>query len=784
MASETTIAMSLVAKTSSFDRKMKRSTKRIDRMTRSTRMAAAGLKRMKAAAIGAAAAFVGLQGIRIASRAIASATRRSEDFNQAMLSSLAIMGDVSNMMQRRMTRAAFDAAAATKFASKDIADSYFFLASAGLKAEAQIAALPLVAKFAQAGMFDMRLATDLLTDAQSALGLTVQDAQENLKNMTRVADVLVRANTLANASVQQFSEALTKKAAAAARFLNIEVEETVAVLAAFADQGLKSSDAGTAFNIVLRELTTKSQTNAKAFREAGVRVFDYEGRLHSLSDVIGDLETSMAGLAPRQKKMLLLQLGFQDKSSVFIQTLIGMSQRIAEYKEELDKAGGTTEKVADKQLTKLKDQVARVEAAWTSLIIKLKLGEGAAIAVDGLNVVMDFFGDRMLRAQQKATLLWLALFPLEDKAKEVGAAFLDIGITIKRALGIRAEAAKTVENIEKVRDSLRKGFVQARKYKDGVKAMSAQEQIAAEIANDLATKQHKLIETLEKQVRVFGMSERQLAIYRLELVKADEATKAHANSLFDQMDAAKASAKALDDSARSTQGFADLLAATRAEFEDFGKSDIEKTLSRLVRAFKGVVLPKATINQIRIAAQALADLKQKASAFDTLKQKALSMIRATRTPLEKYNEEVALLHKAASTIDPNTGKALIDTDTLNRGLKLALERLRSLKREARDGFISGKREFIRTLGVTQFETGTNVAKKGSPLFKQFGKTPPGGILQGAPPNLFGGGPGRIHPRPITANTNTLAGSTAEAVLARIEALVRSGLTRAEKVRVN
>ena len=784
MASQATIAMTLVAQTAAFDRKMKRSAKRIDRMSRSSRVAAAGLKRMKSAAIGAAAAFIGMQGIRIVTRAIASATRRSEDFNQAMLSSLAIMGDVSNMMQQRMTRAAFEAAAATKFASREIAESFFFLASAGLKAEAQIAALPLVAKFAQAGMFDMRLATDLLTDAQSALGLTVQDAQENLKNMTRIADVLVKANTQANASVQQLSESLTNKAAAAMKFLNISVEEGVAVLAAFADQGIKSANAGTAFDIVTRELTRRSIENAKAFREAGIRVFDYGGNLRNLADVTRDLEDAMAGLAPRQRQMLLAQLGFTAKSSVFIKALIGMSEKIREVQAATEDSAGFTEKVANSQLTNLTKQINITESAWTALVTKLKLGEGAAIAIEALNLSMDIFGTGMKRAQKEATKLWLKLFPLEDKARAVSTAFLDIGITIKRALGIRA-VDKFAANIDQVDGVLRKGFVQARKYKDGVRAMSAQQQAAAEIAEEFAVKQHKLIETMEKQVRVFGMSERQVALYRLELVKADEATKAHANSLFNQMDAARASAKALEDSHRSMSRFTDLFDELNAAVRDFNLSSIEQEINLLKGAFTGDVMPKALIERIKRLAATLDELRNKADAFSDLKSQAMAMVRSTRTPLERFNEQVALLHKLAKAIDPVTGKPLIDTDTLNRGLEKARENLRAFKRDARDGFIQGKREFIRTLGVTQFETGMNVAKKGSPLFKQFGKTPPGGILQGAPPNLFGGGgPGRIHPRPITANTSTLAGGSAEAYLARIEALIRSGLPRIEKTRVN
>jgi len=52
---------------------------------------------------------------------------------------------------------------------------------------------------------------------------------------------LVGANTLANASVEQFSKSLTNMAAAALTNANKGLEEGVAILAAFADKGIKGA---------------------------------------------------------------------------------------------------------------------------------------------------------------------------------------------------------------------------------------------------------------------------------------------------------------------------------------------------------------------------------------------------------------------------------------------------------------------------------------------------------------------------------------------------------------
>ena len=278
-------------------------------------------------------------------------------FDDALTQSLAIMEDVSDAMRKDMAKAAKDVALTTRFSAKDAAASYFFLASAGLDAKQSIEALPLVAQFAQAGMFDMAQATDLLTDAQSALGLTVKDdVAANMRNMVRVSDTLVAANQKANASVQQFSEALTNRAGAALRDLGKDVEEGVAVLAAYAQQGEKGQRAGEQLNIVLRDLQKATLNNRAAFDRAGVTVFDTSGEMANLGEIIGDLEDHLAGLSDEQRRVALTTLGFQERSLSSLVTLMGTSDAIRDYEAALRDATGTTQAVAEKQLQSLAAQ--------------------------------------------------------------------------------------------------------------------------------------------------------------------------------------------------------------------------------------------------------------------------------------------------------------------------------------------------------------------------------------------------------------------------------------------
>ena len=305
-------------------------------------------------------AKVGVAGLGLAmigvAKAVSSSISAFADFDDKLTQSLAIM-KTTEEQNAQMARTARQVATETAISATDSAEAYFFLASAGLDAEQSIAALPQVARFAQAGMFDMATATDLATDAQSALGLTVKDAQQNLQNLTRVTDVLVKANTLANATVQQFSEALTTKAGAALKVVNKDIEEGVAVLAAFADRGVKGAEAGDKLNQILRDIPRATAKNSEEFEKLGLQLFDNEGNMRNVADVIEELDRVLGPMSDELKASTLDQLGLNRGVADGIKILSGATDQIRNYENELRKSAGTTAEIAEKQLESFKAQV-------------------------------------------------------------------------------------------------------------------------------------------------------------------------------------------------------------------------------------------------------------------------------------------------------------------------------------------------------------------------------------------------------------------------------------------
>ena len=332
------------------------------------------------------------------------------DFDSKLQQSVSIMGDVSDAMREDMSDAAREVAKVTTFSADQAAESFFFLASAGLDAEQSIAAMPRVAQFAQAGMFDMALATDLLTDAQSALGLVSDDTAQNIENMTRVSDVLVGANTMANASVQQFSESLTNRAGAALKAVGKDIEEGVAVLAAFADQGIKGAEAGTRFDMVLRDLQTRAISNAGAFEKFNIQVFDQEGEMRNLGEIIGEVEDALGGLSDEQSRAALQTLGFTDRSIASLLALLGTSDAIKEYEDGLRSAGGVTDEVASKQLETFSAQLELLKSAFADVGIEV-----GSILVPHLSRLVGAMGPLIEQAAPALVSLFLSLVPILEQ---------------------------------------------------------------------------------------------------------------------------------------------------------------------------------------------------------------------------------------------------------------------------------------------------------------------------------------------------------------------------------
>lgn len=309
----------------------------------------------------------------------AASIKAFADLDKAMVTSTAIMGNVSDAMKQRMEDQARQLSRETPTSAAKAAEAYYFLASAGMSAEQALASLSHVNKFAIAGQFDLATATDLLTDAQTALGLSMGTTAMQTAGLVRVGDVLAKANTLANATIEQFSVALTSKAGASLRMFNKDVEEGVAVLAVMADQGIKAELAGTSLDRMLRLLSQAALENATEFKTLGFSVFDGSGEMRNMADIVENLEQVLEGVDPELRAIKLSMMGFDARVQQTILPLIGFSEAIREKEAALNNAAGTMDEIVQNQLQAFN---AEVKMMWNQIVdIASKIGEALIPAI-------------------------------------------------------------------------------------------------------------------------------------------------------------------------------------------------------------------------------------------------------------------------------------------------------------------------------------------------------------------------------------------------------------------
>lgn len=331
-------------------------------------------------AISTFAGFVGAQAVIAGiQKSFQFVTDTVIGFDKAMTESTAIMGDISDAQKQAMGNTAIDTAVKYGIAVDKVAQSYYFLVSAGYDAAQSQQAIGQVAAFASAGMFDLETATELAADAQNAMGLKSGDAAENLKQLTRITDVLVKANIDANGSTEDFASALTNKAATAAKTFGVSLEDTVAVLEVFASKGLKGLKAGEAFSIVMRDLDVQWGKSKDAFKGMGVTVYDAQGAFAGFPTIVRQLEAGLKGLNVEQQNARLSSLGLGAEAASFLKLLAGGADDIEHFANGLKDSMGYAAEIAGKQLESISGKLDQLRSAAQKLGLEgfVKLGEAA-----------------------------------------------------------------------------------------------------------------------------------------------------------------------------------------------------------------------------------------------------------------------------------------------------------------------------------------------------------------------------------------------------------------------
>jgi TP901 family phage tail tape measure protein len=253
-------------------------------------------------------------------------------------------------------------AIATAFDTEEAALGLVALTQAGLDTEQALKGLDITSRFSQAGLIDLEKGTQLLVQAQTALGLTSKDATQNQKNMARVSDVLTKAQLASVGSLEEITTALNNRAAASFTQYGQEIETVIAVIAQFTQAGLNTRSAGEQAAIAIREVMRSATSRApEAFEKMGIAVKNSKGELAEFTDILGGLAKVYFELPEADRVMFFKNLEIPEKSSAALRTLLQAEQNrtLKDTAAAFKKSEGLTNQIAELQMQSLSQRFAQ-----------------------------------------------------------------------------------------------------------------------------------------------------------------------------------------------------------------------------------------------------------------------------------------------------------------------------------------------------------------------------------------------------------------------------------------
>ena len=287
--------------------------------------------------------------------------------------------------------------ATTQFSAKQAAEAMGYMALAGWDVDQVTTALPDVLHLAAAAGMDLGQASDIVTDYMSAFSNSELTAAE-------MSDKLAYAQANSNTTVSALAEAY-QNCAAVMNAGGQSFDTTTAMLEAMANQGYKGARAGTALTAMQRDLTAHMKKGSITINKQKIAVQDSSGNYRSMIDILRDVDKATQGMGDAQKAAALSSIFTADSIKGVNLLLNDGIENVAGYVEELDKSGGSAEKMGKILNDNLAGDMKTLNSGFEDLKITLSdlLTPAIRFVVQGITGLIQKFN--ALPESAKKTIL-------------------------------------------------------------------------------------------------------------------------------------------------------------------------------------------------------------------------------------------------------------------------------------------------------------------------------------------------------------------------------------------
>lgn len=279
-------------------------------------------------------------------------------FEASMSEVQAISGATSAELEK-MSAKAKQLGSTSRFSATEVSQAFKYMSLAGWDVSQSISAVDGVIQLAAASGMDLAAASDMVTDYLSAFGMEASQA-------TYMADMLAYAQSHSNTTAEQLGEAY-KNCAANMNASGQDIETTTSLLEALANQGSKSSEAGTKVSAIMRDVTAKMDEGKIAIGDTTVAVMDANGNFRDMTDIIKDVDDATKNMGDAEKAAALASTFTSDSISGLNMILNEGIDKVAGYEEELRNSSGAASDMADTMQNNLQGKITAAGSALEGL---------------------------------------------------------------------------------------------------------------------------------------------------------------------------------------------------------------------------------------------------------------------------------------------------------------------------------------------------------------------------------------------------------------------------------
>lgn len=364
------------------------------------------------------------------------------DFEQAM-SEAAFAAGATGDDYEVLKNKAIEMGESSVFSATEAAQAQVELGKAGLSTSDIVGgALAASMDLAAAGGLEMKDAAELTSTTMKTFGLEAGDAG-------KIADALAGSANASAADVDELAFAMSQVGGVAAA-TGVSMEDTTATLGAFADQGLRGSDAGTSMKTMLQRLAAPTGKAAGLMEELGINAFDAQGNFIGMEALAGQLEGALGGMSEQQRSATLSMIFGSDAMRGANALYATGADGMAKYGEAVRQQGNAQDMAAAK-MDNMKGDAEELFGALETLFITSADGSAGPLRdlVQGVTEGVRWFSQLPEPVKDTAFVL----------GGVAGAGGLAAGATIKAATAARdltRDAKGVVDSLKAWREGTKK----------------------------------------------------------------------------------------------------------------------------------------------------------------------------------------------------------------------------------------------------------------------------------------------------------------------------------------